>query len=124
MGLIHLEERRTNRGGQTAAARPAVRRKRFRISWPRLIIFAVSLYFAVTFVSQEAQLNELRDEIRYLQNEIVVQQAEIEALAERRDYLQSIEYVEAEARRRFNLTRPGEIHFLTDWQGEQERPHR
>lgn len=83
--------------------------------WQRLVILAAVVYFAVTFTAQETQFATLRREIYQLQGEIGLRQAELNALRERRDYLQSADYVEAEARRRFNLTRPGEIHYLTIW---------
>src|SRR5690606_30790061 len=88
--------------------------------WTRLVVLAALVYFAVTFIAQEGQFNALRQEIYQLQGEIALRQAEVEALRERRDYLSSPAYVEAEARRRFNLTRPGEIHYLTVWEEDGE----
>lgn len=100
-------------GGETPVRE---QRRPGRLPWTRLIVLATVVYFLVTFVAQEGQFAALRQEIHRLQGEIALRQAEVEALRERRDYLSSPAYVEAEARRRFNLTRPGEIHYLTVWE--------
>ncbi|HLS88603.1 MAG TPA: septum formation initiator family protein [Sphingobacteriaceae bacterium] len=110
--------------GEDGSGEKAAARERSRLGglpWNRIIVLAAVVYFLITFVSQEAQFASLRQEIYRLQGEIALRQAEVEALRERRDYLSSPAYVVAEARRRFNLTRPGEIHYLTIWEeGEEE----
>lgn len=87
-----------------------------RLRWHRLVLAAVFIYFISTFAAQEIKFAALRQEMRSVQLEITEVNADITRLEGRLKYLNSMEYIEGEARRRFNLARPGEIHYRPVWQ--------
>lgn len=87
-----------------------------RLRWHRLVLVAVFIYFISTLASQEIKFAALRQEMRTVQLETTEVAAEIARLEGRLKYLNSVEYIESEARRRFNLARPGEIHYRPVWQ--------
>ncbi|MEX2355400.1 MAG: septum formation initiator family protein [Thermaerobacterales bacterium] len=83
-----------------------------RLRWDRLILITAAIYALVTFSAQEVQFARLRQDRHQLQEAISAYQTEIAAQEERVAFLDSPEFIEFEARHRFNLTRPGEIHYL------------
>ena len=91
-----------------------MKKKRYTLR-PRTKIFLILLflgYFGITVLKQEIKLNEQRDEILHLKEQIAETEevnGDLERLIE---YTESDEYIERVARERLGWVKKGEIIFI------------
>lgn len=94
------------------------RRRKWRLDPYRLITALVFVYFVVTAVSQQLVIIKLQAQQAELQSQIETTKSQQAALRQRLAYLQTDDYIVQEARGRFGLAHPGEIHYRTIDAGE------
>ena len=90
------------------------------------MVFAVAALLLVLFVysglQSLAQSSRLSEQRRVLESEVATLTTQLAELQGLRDYISSEEYVEAVARTRFGLVRPGETAVIVDAPVALRRP--
>lgn len=88
--------------------RPRPVRRRLRVRWGRLVAFVLGAYLATGLVAQQVAYWQARQELRALQAEVQRVAEENRALRERIQFVRGDAYIDAAARERLGLVRPGE----------------
>ncbi|PZN13011.1 MAG: hypothetical protein DIU69_01775 [Bacillota bacterium] len=88
--------------------RPRAARRRLRVRWGRLVAIVLGVYLAAGLVAQQVAYGQAQRELRALRAEVQRVAEENRALRERIQFLRGGEYIDAAARERLGLIRPGE----------------
>ena len=83
------------------------------------LLLALFVYSGLQSLSQSSRLSEQR---RVLETEVATLTTQLAELQGLRDYISSEEYIEAVARTRFGLVRPGETAVIVDAPAALRRP--
>ena len=103
-------------------SREAPRRKVQRSRTSKLIMWAIVLYLAFLFGSQEYKILQVKQEKTRTEQQIVVYRAKNDLLREQIKYLSSSEFVEKAAREQLGFIRAGEVPYITKSRPAQEQP--
>ena len=113
-----MEERRLAKNVPAKAVEKAVTGKKTkRRLKPSKVLILVGVvlcvvYLGVTFVQQEAAIAHIQDTQQQTQKELDEAKQSVEELTRLKEYVDSTEYVEGEARHTLGMLKPGEQLFL------------
>ena len=88
------------------------RRRKLRIKWFRLAMFAVAGYFIYLLVGQHGQLNAIEAESKAAQQRLEQVTKLNSTLTEEKKQLNNPTYVEKLAREELGLVKPGEVPYI------------
>lgn len=104
------------------AALEAPRKRVQRSRTSKLVMWAVVLYVAVLFGSQEYKLFGVKREESRIKEQIKVYTAKNALLREQIEYLSSDEYVEKAAREQLGYIKTGEVPYITKMRPADSNP--
>lgn len=88
------------------------KKKKYRVDYVRVIVIICLVYFSVTFVKQQFEINEYNVKINSIKQDIVDANHEIENLNETKEKANDSEYIEKVAREELGLVKPYEKIFI------------
>jgi len=87
-------------------------KKKYRIDYVRVLLIVCVVYFSITFVKQQLDINEYNVKIVSVKEDIASAREEIEVLNETKEKLNDVEYIEKIAREECGLVKPYEKIFV------------
>ena len=87
-------------------------KKKYRIDYVRVLLIVCVVYFSITFVKQQLEINEYNVKINSVKEDITLAQEGIESLNETKNKTNDAEYIEKIAREEFGLVKPYEKVFI------------
>lgn len=88
------------------------KKKKYRIDYVRVILVVCIVYFSVTFVKQQLEINEYNVKIDNIKQDIADANDKIELLNETKGKANDSEYIEKIAREELGLVKPYEKIFI------------
>ena len=88
------------------------KKRKYRIDYVRILLIICVVYFSVTFVKQQFQINEYNVKIISVNQDIANANAKIEELNEIKENVDDPEYIEKIAREECGLVKPHERIFI------------
>lgn len=88
------------------------KKKKYRIDYVRVFLVVCLVYFSVTFVKQQLQINEYNVKINGIKQDIADANYEIESLNDTKEKANDYEYIEKVAREELGLVKPYEKIFI------------
>lgn len=88
------------------------KKKKYKIDYIRLLLIVCIVYFSVTFVKQQLEINEYNVKINSVTQDISDARKEINKLNETKEKVNDLEYIEAVARQELGLVKPYEKVFI------------
>ena len=88
------------------------KKKKYRVDYVRVLLIVCLVYFSVTFVKQQFEINEYNVKINSIKQDIADANQEIESLNETKEKANDSEYIEKVAREELGLVKPYEKIFI------------
>ena len=88
------------------------KKKKYRVDYVRIGLIAFLIYFSISFVKQQFEINEYNVKISSVNQEIADANARIEELNERKENGNDPEFIEKVAREELGLVKPHERIFI------------
>lgn len=88
------------------------KKKRYSVDYLRVILLVVLVYFSVTFVRQQFEINEYDVQIKSIQEDIQYAKEKTNELKEVENKVNDADYIEQVARTEFGLVKPYEKIFI------------
>jgi len=88
------------------------KKKKYKIDYMRVLLIVCLVYFSITFVKQQLQINEYNVKIDSVEEDIALAKEEIEELNETKGKINDSEYIEKIARDQLGLVKPYEKIFV------------
>ena len=88
------------------------KKKKYKVDYMRVLLIVCLVYFSITFVKQQLQINEYNVKIASVEQDIALANEEIETLNETKVKINDSEYIEKIAREQFGLVKPYEKIFV------------
>lgn len=88
------------------------KKKKYRVDYVRVLLIVCLVYFSVTFVKQQFEINEYNVKINSIKQDIADANQEIESLNETMEKANDSEYIEKVAREELGLVKPYEKIFI------------
>lgn len=86
--------------------------KKFKIDFLRLGIISISIYFVLTFIKQQFEINEYNIQKKYYKNEIETREKKIKIIQSTIENVDTPDYKEKVAREELGLVKPYEKIFI------------
>ena len=83
-----------------------------KVDYLRLVLIIVLVYFSITFVRQQLNINEYNVKISSIKEDIDETKAKIEELQEKKEKVNDAKYIEKIAREELGLVKPYEKIFV------------
>lgn len=87
-------------------------KKRYKVDYLRVILLVALVFFSITFVKQQFQINEYNVQISSIEQDIATAKEKTEQLSLVKDKVNDDEYIEQVARNELGLVKPYEKIFI------------
>lgn len=88
------------------------RKKKYKIDYLRVLLIVGFVYFSMTFIKQQLEINEYNVKINSTKEDIVAAKEQIQSLNETKEKVNDSEYIETVAREELGLVKPYEKIFI------------
>ena len=88
------------------------RKKKYKIDYLRMLLIVSFVYFSMTFIKQQLEINEYNVKINSTKEDIVAAKEQIQILNETKEKVNDSEYIETVAREELGLVKPYEKIFI------------
>ena len=88
------------------------KKRKYKLDYVRVLLIVCLVYFSITFVKQQLEINEYNVKIKSTQEDIAYAKEEIEVLNETKVKINDPEYIEKIAREECGLVKPYEKIFV------------
>ena len=89
-----------------------VSRKKYKVDWLRVGFIGFMVYFAVTFTTQQLQINEYNVKLEDIQTQIEEAEQKTEEIKNKKSMTDDAKYIESVAREELGLVKPYEKIFI------------
>lgn len=87
-------------------------KRKYRVDYLRVLLIVCLVYFSITFVKQQLEINEYNVKIKSVEEDIATAKEQIEVLNETKIKINDSEYLEKIAREECGLVKPYEKIFV------------
>ena len=88
------------------------KKKKYKVDYVRVLLIVCIVYFSITFVKQQLEINEYNVKIDNVKQDISDAKNEIEKLNKTKEKVNDLEYIEEVARQELGLVKPYEKIFI------------
>lgn len=88
------------------------KKRKYRVDYLRVLLIVSLVYFSITFIKQQFEINEYNVKINSIKEDIVSAKEEIQVLKETKQKANDSEYIERVAREELGLVKPYEKVFI------------
>lgn len=89
-----------------------VSKKKYKVDWLRVGFICFMVYFAVTFTTQQLQINEYNVKLEDIQSQINEAKEKTAEIKNKKTKIDDTKYIEAVAREELGLVKPYEKIFI------------